>query len=261
MIKGVLHIHSTYSYDGKESLGDLKKIFIDRGYSFACMSEHTEQLSEDQARRYIDECRALSDDHFLFVPGFEIAFKDAHVLVYGVREWVGESHSVRAIASYKAQGAHVVLAHPHRNKFQLYPELVSLVDGVEVWNSQYDGKQVPRTTSLRMQKKVGLSACCGIDFHRKEHVGGPALMFDTMNSLSVQTVVALLQSGAYAFGDASLRISASGKFLVGRSTLVMSLVSMVSIAVIRIGKACSSVFAKTGIRIPEGVRMGIRKIF
>ena len=78
-IKGALHIHSDYSYDAKMTLVELKDLFVNNGLSFALMTEHTDEMCKERAERFINECRHLSDDTFVFVPGFEVPYKSTHV--------------------------------------------------------------------------------------------------------------------------------------------------------------------------------------
>ena len=79
-VKGILHCHSTYSYDAKLSLPELKKLLQKKGLSFACMTEHTDELTKERAVAFVEECRSLSDGSFIFIPGFEVPYKHAHIL-------------------------------------------------------------------------------------------------------------------------------------------------------------------------------------
>jgi len=65
MLKGVLHVHSTYS-DGERSLGQLRELFLSEGCRFVVMSDHADSLDAPRVREYVDECRRLSDAEFVF---------------------------------------------------------------------------------------------------------------------------------------------------------------------------------------------------
>src|SRR5262249_18848712 len=69
--RGITHVHSTYSFDGTMSLPEIRTLCQGAGYSFALMSEHIEGMSSDGFAAFLRECRAHSDDAFLFVPGLE----------------------------------------------------------------------------------------------------------------------------------------------------------------------------------------------
>lgn len=77
----------------------------------------------------------------------------------------------------------MVLAHPVRNQFEISEHLLGEINGLEVWNQQYEGKRAPRTRSLTLfetlrKQKPTLVATGGIDFHRASHFGAP---FITIN--------------------------------------------------------------------------------
>src|ERR1700720_851905 len=84
MLKGVLHIHSTYS-DGELCLRDLKELFVSAGCAFSCVTDHADAFDSEKLTSYIQECRALSDGSFRFIPSLEYGCKERmHVLGYGV---------------------------------------------------------------------------------------------------------------------------------------------------------------------------------
>ena len=68
MIKGVLHVHSTYS-DGEFSLAELKQLFLSEGCRFICMSDHANAMDEAKLAAYVAECRELSDSAMQLIPG------------------------------------------------------------------------------------------------------------------------------------------------------------------------------------------------
>lgn len=144
-ITGIIHAHSTYSYDGKSTLSELKTLLQNVGHSFACMSEHTDQLTESQLSEFVSECQSLSDESFVFIPGLEIPYKQAHILLLGCISWMGQEAVDRAALQTAASTAQLtILAHPVRNKFKVDQAMRDCIDGVEIWNQQYDGKAAPQ---------------------------------------------------------------------------------------------------------------------
>ncbi|MDD5438558.1 MAG: PHP domain-containing protein, partial [Patescibacteria group bacterium] len=177
-IRGYLHLHSRHSYDGKLSLPELREKCLALGMNFAAVTEHTDGLDADSVEKVVSECRSLSDSNFLFIPGFELPYKNCHILLIGASALDLKLDSLEAIKLAKQQGAWIVLAHPHRNQYKIDDDLVALLDGIEIWNQQYDGKHFPRLKALKMyeshhQIKSDLLATAGLDFHRESHFGGP----------------------------------------------------------------------------------------
>ena len=83
MLKGAIHVHSTYS-DGEFTLSELKEIFVSAGCSFVCMTDHAEYFDADSREAYKSECLKLSDSKFLFIPGVEYTCRERmHILAYG----------------------------------------------------------------------------------------------------------------------------------------------------------------------------------
>lgn len=256
--KGVLHMHSTHSYDGKMSLRELKDFLLARGISFACMTEHTDQMQKEDADAFVRECRALSDDTFVFVPGFEVPYKNAHVLHIGTTVFVTNFANTAQLKLLRKQTPLVILAHPVRNKFIVDETLLSCIDGVEVWNQQYEGKAYPRTKSLtlltKLRKEKKLIATGGLDLHRKEHFGTPMTHLE-MSELSEETIVAALKNGAYAFGTEGIRI---GAFDEWKPTMLARCKSRIAILIINTGKYINKALFSVGLRLPQGLTRAIR---
>ncbi|MEK7639439.1 MAG: hypothetical protein AAB388_04735 [Patescibacteria group bacterium] len=255
---GALHVHSTHSYDGKLSLSELKSLFASHGLSFACMTEHTDTLTPEAAALFVAECRRLSDETFVFVPGFEVPYEDTHVLHIGTDVFISQIATEEELRAWRAHTALVVLAHPVRNKFKIDATLRECLDGIEIWNQQYEGKSAPRTRSLRLiateRKQKPFFATGGLDLHRIEHFGQPHTHIEA-ESLSEATVKNALKSGYYTFGHEGCMVTASG---VWRPTLRQRLQSSLSVGVITSGKMLNAALARWGVSLPKSWRRFVR---
>ena len=201
-ISGIIHAHSSYSYDGKLSLPELKELTVSRGLGFVCMTEHTDELTKERASEFVKECETLSDSTFRFIPGFEVPFGRAHILMVGMREFFGTyAESLNALRTWTQKAPFVILAHPVRNKFIVDSDLLSEIDALEVWNQQYEGKQVPRSRSLALfrelhKEKPTLVATGGVDLHRGEHMGTPEVTLN-VTELTEAQILEKLAMGAF----------------------------------------------------------------
>lgn len=170
MLKGVTHIHSTYSFDGTLDLQELRLFFEARGLDFVLMSEHIEELNLQKIRSFIADCGKFSSEKCLLVPGIEM--DELNIVIFGIRE-AGEYESVSDLAAqFQGQGALVVLSHPVKIRRELRPGVREMLGGVEVWNNRYDGKVVPRIKNLDLLRSLRLEnpqlvALSGLDFHKK----------------------------------------------------------------------------------------------
>ena len=143
-MRGLMHIHSTYS-DGKLNLQNLKDLCKNRDFEFLLLTEHIENMNPSKMEEFVAECDNLSDKSFLLIPGLEFTCEgDLHILGVGVRYLLDEKPPRALIKSIHQQGGLAILAHPSRNGFQLDVNNLITLDGVEVWNRNYDGKFFPK---------------------------------------------------------------------------------------------------------------------
>lgn len=258
-------MHSTYSYDGKLSLAKLKELLVGEGISFACMTEHTDEMTAESAAAFVEECRALSDDSFVFVPGFEVPYLDPqvyHVLMVGASEFVGKcAHDASMLRDWASRASLVILPHPVRNKFIFDNTLLELAQGVEIWNQQYDGKRVPRTHSNTLlaglrKEKPELLATGGLDFHRGEHLTFPRYILN-LPELSELAILEALKKGNYTFGNSTHTIKASEAW-EGANRMSVRVVSFCSTTIISLSKKINKALAALGLSFPKSLKRAIR---
>lgn len=260
-IKGIVHAHSAYSYDGKESLASLKTFLMQRGMTFCCVTEHTDFLSTEQAQRFIQECRSLSGSQFVFIPGFEVPYRDAHILLIGTEMFMGQTADARTLASWSERAAITVLAHPVRNKFLVDEAMLASIDAIEIWNQHYDGKRVPRPHACELlrtlqEKKPELMATGGLDFHRTEHYGAPVYSLE-VSHITADAIIAVLKNGEYVFGTKKIAVSSTGLWK-GKGSVLHNAMSFFSISVITIGKTINKLLSRFGWSLPRGLKQFIR---
>lgn len=263
--QGVVHMHSTYSYDGKLTLPELKTALIKEGLSFACMSEHADEMTPESAAVFVEECRALSDDSFVFVPGFEVPYKDPkvyHVLMIGTTEFVGAfARDAQSLRDWASRATLVFLPHPVRNRFIYDDTLREIADGVEIWNQQYDGKRVPRTRAHKLLKDLRkerpeLLATGGLDLHRAEHLTYPRYEME-LSKLSEDAILDALKVGKYAFGNRACTVSGTGEW-GDAGKLSARFASTLSTTIILASKKTNKVLAALGLSFPKSLKRAIR---
>lgn len=260
-IKGVLHVHSTYSYDGKESLVALRDFLLSKGVSFCCVTEHTDHLTIEQAQLFVQECKVLSGSQFMFIPGFEVPYKNAHILLIGTEVFLAQIADAQILKTWSAKSVLTVLAHPVRNKFKLDAVMEEVIDGIEIWNQQYEGKLVPRQRSVRLfkeyrKKNSALLATGGLDFHRKEHFGSPIYALN-VERITSEAILQALKSGEYSFGNNKIQVTSQGSWKKDAS-FKHRFLSIVSIVVIVFGKKINAGLALFGLKFPKRLKQLIR---
>src|SRR5215469_12113339 len=135
--RGVAHVHSTYSFDGRLTIEEIAAFFEARGVAFVLMSEHVESLDPGKVRGLLADCEKHSTASLLLIPGIEIDALNA--LFYNVpaaEKWTDNEDLAKQLA---CGGALVAVSHPV--KIRDVPRIDPLlIEAVEIWNGRHDGK-------------------------------------------------------------------------------------------------------------------------
>ena len=218
MIKAALHVHSTYS-DGEFTLAELRETFLAAGCALIGMADHADAFDGDKVQRYIAECERLSDERLRFLPGFEFGCDQRmHIVGYGVTALIVSTDPATVIAHIRAHHGVAVVAHPPTPLFALIEQLAILPDGIEGWNSKYDGRYAPRPATFaligRLQSRCPpLRAFYGQDLHwRKQYAG----LFNLLDVPAPERtmVLAALRSGAFEGRTDTFRLPSDGHLSV-----------------------------------------------
>lgn len=173
----VLHVHSTWS-DGSHTLAELRARFEPLGCNALLITDHAEYFDDTKLAAYVDECARHSGDGFLFVPGLEFGCRDRmHVLGYGTAALASSDDPEVVFEHIERAGGVSVIAHPPGTHFDRIEGFGRLPDGIEVWNSKYDGRFAPRPETFRLlqrlrSRKPSIRAFYGQDLHWRTQFSG-----------------------------------------------------------------------------------------
>lgn len=216
-MRGVLHIHSTFS-DGEEPLARVAQTLREAGMNFVAVSDHAEVFSDQRMEEYATLCDSLSSASFLVIPGLEFALKGGsiHILGYGIRTRVRAVSMDQLVDGIHAAGGIAVLAHPPAGSINLIGAIRGKLDGIEVWNSRYDGVLAPRAESFQLLRRIRMSnlkaaAYCGIDLHKLAQVRKPIYVEVDSERLEREAVIGALRAGCFTLHGSSLTIPSSGR--------------------------------------------------
>jgi DNA polymerase (family 10) len=94
-LRGDLHCHSTWSSDGKNTIEEMARTAIERGYSYLALTDHSHYLREGRLDAQTREIDALNErlEPFRIVKGIEVNIRangelDVPDEVLAEREWV-----------------------------------------------------------------------------------------------------------------------------------------------------------------------------
>ena len=182
-----LHIHSERSFDGCMSLNEIAALARERGLNGVAICDHDRVL--EKAPEY---------DDFLVIPATEVSTERGHLLGLFVKEPVETKRFSEAVTAIHAQGGLAVIAHPfeHSTDFGRLDDVMSRLDGVEIWNSRADRKNKNANAMAReLAQKWNKIVTAGSDAHVPEEVGSGVTVLEA-DELSLSAVKASLLRGA-----------------------------------------------------------------
>ena len=264
MLKGAIHIHSTYS-DGEFTLSELREIMFADGCSFVCMTDHAEFFDDEKLEAYRSECESLSDDQFRFIAGLEYTCDGRmHVLGLGSTSLAGTTDPQQVIRHIQNQAGVSVIAHPMDSMFDWIETFDTLPNGIETWNSKYDGRYAPRPGTFRLlgrlqKRKPEMCAFYGIDLHWKKQFRG---LFNIVRTSELETerILSAVSSGNYFATKGDLELSSRGEFsesLMSRFEKAHSRSDRLR----RFAKAAKKVTSRAGLTPPAVFKTHLRKFF
>ncbi|HZR66115.1 MAG TPA: hypothetical protein VFA85_13250 [Terriglobales bacterium] len=261
---GALHMHSKFS-DGEFTLQELKAIFTQAGCRFACITDHAEYFDTERLQYYLDECQRLSDARFVFIPSLEFACDGGmHILGYGCTTRANSKDPQQVIAHIQQNGGLAVIAHPANRMFSTIEDFGVLPDGIEVWNTKYDGRYAPRTATFRLlnglqQRNPSMLAFYGQDLHWKRQFRGMFTVLDSEAS-GPPAVIEALRNGDFSGCKGDLRLPSNGH-LEEELLLRFDLEHRKSDRLRRAARSFKNGFGRFGISVPTGVKSQLRRIF
>lgn len=162
--RGIIHNHSECSKEGCYPLSILCQRWAPE-LNFAAMTEHAERTTAQAYASYVQECDALSNESFRFIPGLEVATESGDMLLLGCRTFICTRDPFQVLR--EAAGCVIVLAHPEEGK--IIPEVLERAHGFEGWNSGHMGGYMPPLDWFRDWKRrfpAGKIMTGGNDIHK-----------------------------------------------------------------------------------------------
>jgi hypothetical protein len=264
MLKGAIHLHSVYS-DGEFTLSELRETLIAEGCSFACLTDHAEYFDRWTKRNYIVECASLSDDDFRFIPGFEYTcYERMHVLGLGVTADAGTLNPQEVIRLIAKSGGVSIIAHPKNELFGWIETFDELPNGIETWNSKYDGRYAPRVATFKLlerlqTRKPEMRAYYGVDLHWRIQYRG-LLNITQCRSNSREEILRAFAHGDYQGVKDDLTLPSNGRLpesLLASFEVIYGRSNRMRQAVNRVKQALS----RCGVNVPAPLMAQLRRIF
>ena len=264
VVKGAFHLHSTLSGDGEVPLADIKRLFVKDGFNFVAICEHQHDMDLCKFNVLVEHCRRLSDTSFLMIPGIEFNCYRNHILGIGIDAYCPTVAGDDVVPWIKRHNGFAVWAHPKKNEYRLPRHVINELDGMEVWNSKFDGKYAPRAEVVRYYRerlahRPQLRPFCSVDFHFRaqfRHVP----MYCEVDRLSTEQVVSSLRAGAYFAKTAAFTMTGCGGVEV-RGHALRRLFNMANLWAFDRCKSLYRGMKRRHVRLPAGMKNLGRRLF
>lgn len=154
---GVVHVHTDYSHDGKDSVERLREFALERGISFVGITDHAEDLSAAQFDELAARCRAASDQQVALIPGLEYRFAGypgMHLLALGLSHRMDPTSPEEFVAQAGTAARFTIAAHPGLFRYRLPDSVARAIDAIEVWNAAYNTRYLPDPAAVRLLESV-----------------------------------------------------------------------------------------------------------
>lgn len=204
-VRGLVHVHSTISFDGTLTLRQLHELAVTHGFGFAAITEHIEGLHEGDLARLIADCDEASSSECLLIPGLEIEEQCQYFL--GMSRPVSTLNADETRRLLLANGAIAVLAHPHRMKRPLTAEERSSLDAIEIWNVKDDGSRVPGYVGYTLWRQWSTESpenapgpIAGVDLHKAADFRPIGIEVDVAQ-LDGESILAEIRTGRFVILD------------------------------------------------------------
>ena len=170
---GIIHVHSDYSSDGRDSLETLRAFALARNISWIGLTDHAEDFTRERFAEYVEKCLRLSDHRVRLIPGLEYrfaGFTGLHLLALGLTRWMNPATPEDFIRETRLAAQLTIAAHPCLFDYQLPVAVADGIDAIEVWNASYNTRFLPDPRAIRLlhacrAKRTEIVGTAGLDQH------------------------------------------------------------------------------------------------
>jgi len=154
---GVVHVHSTWSHDGRDTLEAVHAFARERGIAFVGLTDHAEDFDAPTFERFAAECSRVSTADVRLIPGLEYRFAGytgLHLLALGLKRWIEPATPGAFAAEAPVAAGFTIMAHPVLPRYELPDQVAAAIDAIEVWNAAYNTRFLPDPRAIRLLERV-----------------------------------------------------------------------------------------------------------
>jgi len=157
-----LHIHSSYSNDGRSSVDEIIRAAKQKGLGCIAIADH----NVFKAFEEVPEC-----DGMVMIPAEEVSSSEGHILAYGIDRHIERGKGIlETIDMIHSAGGIAVAAHPYRWWSGIGEKnVLEEFDAVEVFNAR--SAKGSNNKAVKLAARMNKPFTGGSDAHRAENVG------------------------------------------------------------------------------------------
>ncbi|TYL37054.1 phosphoesterase [Natronococcus pandeyae] len=193
MLSVELHVHSSLSYDGRDSIDLILEQAEAVGLDAIAVTDH------DEISASLEAAERASDYGLVGIPAIEISSKAGHILGLGVEEAIPPGLSYEeTLEEIHSQGGLAVIPHPfqqsrHGVTARISRDELTKGDAIEVYNSRLLTGRANRQAE-RFASSRGLPMTAGSDAHISEMVGQAVTRVDA-DERSADAILEAIREG------------------------------------------------------------------
>lgn len=265
MTKGILHVHTNFSYDGKIKIEELRERARKEKVSFIILADHVETILEKKnIVKFLKETGNYDFPPFV-IPGLEYTCSSrVHLLAFGIKGIIENyKDPFHVIENTHREDGLVIWGHYDFKLRRQDKEILRKVDGVEIWNRKYDGKTsfLPYKgkifNMIRSKYNNNLKMYNGADLHSFSYWSN---LFVTMPDVSSsEEIINNLRAGNFKMVNRYVHISAGNFSPSFRQYVLMQFTGMVSFLITKVKNTSYYLCRKFKIPISSEMREMFRK--
>ena len=161
-MKADLHVHSTFSSDGRSKPEDIVKVALSAGLGCVAITDHNSFEAYEQVK---------DNGKIIIIPGEEISSKEGHILAFGTSRHIPRDMGIEeTIDAIHDAGGVAFAAHPYRWWSGLGEKnVIDAFDGIEALNGR--STKSGNRKSLALSKRLGKPVTSGSDAHSLRKIG------------------------------------------------------------------------------------------
>jgi hypothetical protein len=196
--RGLIHVHSAYSHDGRDSLAYLSSRLGADGFDFCVLTDHFEDLDAARFDTYLADVEAVNGSHnTIILAAVEAEVGEFHVIFLPATSY-DEILQIVQRGTLSDANMLKLLVHPSKHGIGEVAEFLrgERLEGLELWNQRADGSYLPPAEFIRgLLAVTGTSIPAvffGADLHNVEHRASNVMLIPRRAELTPELVVRTL---------------------------------------------------------------------